>query len=127
MEGHDDIINFMSSYQCQDKSGKHYHPRGFLCWYECNRYGDPTGVVHLIKKVPEFIWIYNFSERGYQRMKKDQEKQKKLNEKLSSEPGWVSLNTSDAKPVLHQNSHRQDIKEYRRRVKNADNKETGNE
>ena len=105
--GHDDLINFMSSYQCQDKKGKHYHPRGYLCWYEANNYGDPTGVVHVVKKVPEFVWIYDFGNKGYQKMKKDREKEKTLPEVLSAEPRTMPLNTV-AKPKLHQTSHRQD-------------------
>ena len=91
--GHEDLINFMSSYQCQDENGKHYHPRGYLCWYECNKYGEPTGKVIPIKKVPEYIWIYAFSERGFQRLKKERKKKMKLKEILSKEPRASPLET----------------------------------
>ena len=58
--GHEDMINFMSSYQCQDKKGKHYHPHGHLCWYGCNQYGEMNGYIQPIKRVPEYVWIFDF-------------------------------------------------------------------
>jgi len=114
--GHDDMINFMSSYQTQDKRhGPHYHPHGYLCWYECDRYGDPTGVVHPIKKVPEYVWIFNFKDKGYQRLKRDREKVKTLKEVLSAEPRTTPLHTADVKPKPHQLSHKQDLERKKRK------------
>lgn len=120
MLGHEDMIKFMSSYQTQDKKGgKHYHPHGYLCWYECDRYGDPTGVVHPIKKVPEYVYIYNFKDKGFQQLKKDREKKKTLQEVLSAEPRTTPLNTSDVQLKVHQQSHRQDLKDKRKGSDNS--------
>ncbi len=105
--GHEDMIDFMSSYQCQDKKGKHYHPHGYLCWYECNRYGEPNGKVIPIKKVPEFVWIYDFANKGYQKLKKDREKVMKLNEVIAGEPRASPLEPSDRKIKLTQQLHKQ--------------------
>lgn len=115
--GHEDMVNFMSSYQTKDRGKKHYHPKGYLCWYECNRYGDPTGVAHLIKKVPEYVWIYHFSDKGYQKLKRDREKKKTIQEVLSAEPRTTPLITTDVKPKLHQTSHRQDLLKERKKRK----------
>ena len=102
MTGHEDLISFMSSYQCQDQNGKHYHPHGYLCWYECNRYGEPTGNVIPIKRVPEFIWIYDFASKGFQKLKKDQEKKLKMNEVLSLQPRASPMDRTDVKVKLSQ-------------------------
>lgn len=80
------MINFMSSYQCQDKNGIHYHPRGMLCWYGCNSYGEMNGFIQPIKRVPEYVWIYDFGNKGYQRLKKEQKIIPKLNEVIAKEP-----------------------------------------
>jgi hypothetical protein len=111
------MINFMSSYQCQDKKGKHYHPKGHLCWYGCNAYGEPNGFVQPIKRVPEFIWIYAFSEKGYQKLKKDQAKVLTLQEIFTNEPRGSPMANTDTEIKLHQDSQRQDKK--KRRLKNA--------
>lgn len=115
--GHDDMVGFMSSYQTQDKKGKHYHPYGYLCWYECDRYGDPTGTVQPIKKVPEYVWIYNFSDKGFQKLKRDRQKKKTIKEVLSAEPRTMPLNTTCMKPKVHQESHRQDLEKERKKRK----------
>ena len=107
LTGHDDLIDFMSSYQTQHKNGKHYHPKGYLCWYEADNYGDPTGTVHIIKQVPEYVWIFNFKDKGYQKMKRDNEKKKIISKVLSAEPRTMPLNTSGIKCKLSQTSHRQ--------------------
>ena len=42
--GHEALLDFLSVYQTQDKfGGVHYHPKGALCWFSCNKYGDPLG------------------------------------------------------------------------------------
>ena len=118
LTSHDDMVLFMSSYQTQDKKGgKHYHPRGYLCWYECDRYGDPTGIVYVIKKVPEYVWIFNFKDKGFQRLKRDRAKVKTLQEVLSAEPRMTPLNTTDVKCKLHQSSHRQDLQKEKQKRK----------
>lgn len=120
--GHEDMINFMSSYQAQDKKRKHYHPRGYLCWYGCNQYGEMNGFVQPIKKVPEYVWIFDFSNKGYQRLKKERAMIPKINEVLAKEPRGSPLNESGVKIKLNQESK---LKAKRRR-KNARDKENRN-
>lgn len=121
MTGHEDMINFMSSYQVVIKK-KHYHPRGWLCWYGCNQYGDPNGFIRPIKKVPEFIWFFNYSLKGFQKLKKDREfKEVKLNELLSREPLGIDYEESNKKVRLNQKS----IRELRR-IKDASKERRSN-
>ena len=52
--GHDDLLDYLSDYRTQDKyKGVHYHPSGALCWFACNQYGDPTGMVYYARKIPD--------------------------------------------------------------------------
>ena len=120
--GHEDLIGFMSSYQRMDKNHKHYHPKGYLCWYGCNQYGEMNGYIQPIKRVPEFIWIFDFGNRGYQKMKKDQEKKKKLSEILSAEPRGSPFPEANVKLKFNQES----VRETRRKNKDARNKENRN-
>ena len=119
--GHEDMINFMSSYQCQDKKGKHYHPKGMLCWFECNSYGEPTGIVQPIKKVPEYVWIFDFKNKGYQRLKREQKRIPPLKEVLTRDKTVTSLDNTNTKAKLHQLSRRKEKEQ--RRLNNASSKE----
>ena len=118
--GHEDMINFMSSYQCQDRKGKHYHPHGMLCWYGCNTYGEMNGYIQPIKRVPEYVWIYDFASKGFQRLKREREQIPKLNELLSQDPRGSPYEVT--KPRLNQESKR----EAKRRRKNASSKKGRN-
>ena len=110
--GHEEMIQFMSSYQKVDsKTHKHFHPHGALCWYECNQYGDPTGVVYFIKRVPEWRMIYNFAERGWQQLKRTLARRPELNELLNSDVHSEQMKFTDTKMLLHQNSHEKDLRE----------------
>ena len=120
--GHEDMINFMSSYQKVDNKGKHYHPRGYLCWYGCNSYGEMNGYIQPIKRVPEYVWIYDFSNKGYQRLKREQSVVSKLNEVLAAEPRGSPFEAANVKPKLSQDSKREII----RRRKNASSKKGRN-
>lgn len=113
--GHEDVINFMSSYQAQDRKGKHYHPRGYLCWYGCNQYGEMTGFIQPIKKVPEYVWIFDFKNKGYQRLKREKEVKPKLNELFAMDPRASPYEPSDVKGEYPQISNLQ----LKRRIKNA--------
>jgi len=117
--GHEDMIDFMSSYQCQDRKGKHYHPRGVLCWYGCNRYGEMNGFVQPIKRVPEYVWIFDFKNKGYQRLKRNREKIPSAAEVLAREPRAAPLLESETKPKLSQESKRF----VQRRMKHASKKD----
>ena len=120
MTGHEDMINFMSSYQTQDKEkGKHYHPHGYLCWYGCKQYGEPNGFVQPIKKVPEYVWIFDFQNKGYQRLKRERKQKPSLNELLTREPQGFLYKESDVKAILSQATKFSDRK---RREKDASSK-----
>ena len=113
------MINFMSSYQRSDEKGKHFHPKGMLCWYGCNEYGEMNGFVQPIKKVPEYVWIFDFKNKGYQKLKKDREKIPNAAEVLAREPRAAPLLESETKPKLSQESKRF----VQRRMKHASEKD----
>ena len=112
------MIGFMSSYQCQDKKGKHYHPRGYLCWFGCDEYGDWNGYVQPIKQVPEYVWIFDFKNKGYQKLKQEMSVTPKLNDIISKEPRGSPCEMANAQLKLNQESKR----ETKRRNKNASSK-----
>lgn len=123
--GHEDMIQFMSSYQRVDKNHKHYHPFGALCWFSCNQYGDPTGDVYFIKKVPEYRWIFDFSNRGYQQLKKTMNKKTEIKDLLTSDIHEEKMKYTDTRMQLHQQSHKKDLEEFRRE-RNARKEENDN-
>lgn len=119
------MINFMSSYQATQKKGKkikHYHPYGYLCWYGCNQYGEMNGFVQPIKRVPEYVWIFDFANKGYQRLKREREEKMKINEVIAREPRGSPFDNTNVKPILSQQSKR----DRKRRNKDARSKENGN-
>lgn len=114
--GHEDMIQFMSSYQKMDsKTKKHFHPYGALCWFSCNQYGDPTGDVYFIKKVPEFRWIFDFSNRGFQQLKKIKSEKPMINTILSRDVQLEEMKYTNTQMLLHQQSHKKDVEDYRRK------------
>lgn len=97
---HEELLDFLSVYQTQDFfKGVHYHPEGALCWYECNRYGDPTGVVIYARKVPIENLMWSFSQKKKFRMR-NFSRQKTIQQVLMSEPGHELYPL--AKPKLYQ-------------------------
>lgn len=70
MIGHEDMIDYMSSYRTQDKMyGKHYVPCGALFWFTCNQYGDFTGSCYFIKKVPVMeLMQKSYMGTGYRKL-----------------------------------------------------------
>lgn len=109
--GHEDMINFMSSYQVKGRDGKHFHPHGMLCWYRCNKYGEMDGFVQPIKRVPEFVWIFDFSSKGFQKMKRDREIIPKLPEVISKEPRGSPLESKKVRLVQTSQKKRKRRKE----------------
>ncbi len=114
--GHEDMIGFMSSYQCQDKKGKHYHPHGYLCWYGCDAYGEWNGYVQPIKRVPEYVWIFDFKNKGYQRLKQEMSITPNLNDIFSNEPRGSPYEMANTQLKLNQEP------KTKRRNKNASKK-----
>lgn len=101
--GHDDLIDYLSDYRTQDKlRGVHYYPKGALCWFETNQYGDPTGQVYYIKKIPdEKQWDIPRRQRGLKRLLKQQNKQYNLKERLIKERADMDT-IAVVKPILSQ-------------------------
>lgn len=106
MFGHEDLIFFLSNYITQDSfKGKHYFPHGYLCWYECNKYGEETGVVHLIKHVPEEENWGLMNQSKLRKLKAIQEKKPSLKEVFSKEA--LCISASHKKPKLVQTKLKQ--------------------
>ena len=77
--GHDDMLDYLSDYRTQDKMrGVHYYPKGALCWFETNQYGDPTGSLYIARMIPDMEYLsLPKKQRGYQQLLK------RYNRKLS--------------------------------------------
>ena len=118
--GHEDMIAFMSSYQCQDEKKVHYYPKGFLCWYGCNQYGEMNGFIQPIKRVPEYVWYLDNSNRGWKKMKSIQEKKMKLNEVIAKEPRGSPNDRSNIKPKLTQETKTAAKRRRKNEVKKRD-------
>lgn len=121
--GHDEMIQFMSSYQRMDwKTKKHMHPVGALCWFSCNQYGDPTGEAIFVKRIPDFVWWFDFSQKGYQQLKKTLAHKAELKELFTSDSSAEKMKHTDTKMRLHQTTKHYDRE--KRRGRNA-RKENG--
>lgn len=98
--GHDDLLNFLSVYQTQDYfKGPHYHPEGVLCWYACNKYGEPSGEVIFARKVPVKELMWSFSVKKKYRME-GFNRSVKFKNVFSREPRYEDYKT--LKPRLYQ-------------------------
>jgi hypothetical protein len=99
------MIDYLSDYRTQDKlKGKHYYPKGALCWFSCDQYGDFTGSVYVIKLIPD-MKLLDLSKnlRGYRQLMNRMGKVPRLNEILSKDnPDTDSLIV--VKPKLHKYS-----------------------
>ena len=113
--GHDDLLNFLSVYQTRDGfKGKHYHPEGALCWFECNKYGDPSGVVLFARKVPIKNLMFKF--KGKKEFREGLfNKVKTLQEIFTDNIFEESYKNSCVKPRLYQGRSYNPTK--RRRIK----------
>lgn len=85
--GHNDMLDYLSDYKTQDKyKGVHYHPSGALCWFETNRYGDPTGAVYYVRKIPVKELLYKpWEERGYKKLLRQRSERKSIKDALTKE------------------------------------------
>ena len=101
---HQDLVNYMSVYQTQDEfRGRHYHPEGALCWYECNAYEEPTGHIIFVRKVPITSLMWNFSlKRKFKQINPDKPERKTIQFLLSHEPGALQNHYTHVKPKLYQ-------------------------
>lgn len=98
--GHEALLDFLSVYQTQDKfGGVHYHPKGALCWFSCNKYGDPLGQVIYARKVPIESLMWSFSAKRKFKMR-NFNRVRTLPDLLTEEKGVEDFNTK--KPQLYQ-------------------------
>lgn len=81
-----------------------------------------NGYIQPIKRVPEYVWIFDFKNKGYQRLKRERSIIPKLNEVVSREPRGSPYEMANVKLKLSQESKR----EIKRRKKNASNKKGRN-
>ena len=100
MYGHEDMINYLSDYRTQDRmKGVHYYPKGLLCWFETNQYGDPIGSVYVIKPIPDMVYLQTpRRKRGFRQVLSD--KIVPLN-KLLSRTNEHESTIPVVKPKLH--------------------------
>lgn len=100
--GHEDMLDYLSDYRTQDKMrGVHYYPKGALCWFETNQYGDPTGSLYIARLIPDMKLLGQpLKERGYQRLLKKYKQIPTLKEILIKEkPDTEQI--AVVKPILH--------------------------
>ena len=100
--GHQDMLDYLSLYRTQDRmNGVHYYPKGALCWFESNQYGDPLGSIYLVKFIPDLKLLdIPRDERGYQQLLKTQKIKLSLKELFAREQKDTETITV-VKPKLH--------------------------
>lgn len=107
--GHENMIAFLSHYRTRDhmhgsKKYRHeytkkYYPKGFLCWFECDQFGQQTGRAIIIKRVPDHSDVK--TDAGMEILKQDQGAPA-LWERFSRDCTATNLQESGVKPVLYQ-------------------------
>lgn len=102
MYGHDDMLDYLSDYRTQDKMrGVHYYPKGALCWFETNQYGDPTGSLYIARRIPDMQFLsLPKKERGYQQLLKKYNRTLSTKELFTKEPPDTET-IAVVKPILH--------------------------
>lgn len=108
--GNDLLIDFMCNYRTRDhmhgdiqythEETKKYYPKGALFWFECNRYGEPTGTAIYIKKVP--VAHHGKTDNGFRNLRESRNKVPKIKEVFSKEPAYEVNVYSLIKPKLVQ-------------------------
>ena len=111
LTGNDDMIDFLSNYRTRDhmhgdshykhEQTKKYYPKGALCWFECNKYGEPGQLAIFITKVP-VKQNQHKTDSGFQRMKQSKEKTPKIKTILSDNELMEMNEFSNVKPRLPQ-------------------------
>lgn len=100
--GHNDMLDYFSDFRTQDKMhGTHYYPKGALCWFETNQYGDLLGPVYFVRRIPDMKMLeLPLKERGLKRLKGQQNKKKTLIDILTKEKNDTEI-LETKKPKLH--------------------------
>ena len=107
--GHDDMIAFLSHYRTRDhmhdsrryshEATKKYYPKGFLCWFECNQFGDQIGEAIIVKRVPDKT--NSKSDIGMV-VYMDSQTPDPLWMRFSKDDTVMDLTESSVKPILYQ-------------------------
>lgn len=107
--GHEDMIDFMSSYRTRDKMykvhGRHtkamkkYYPEGALFWFPCDISGIQKDAALFIKRVPD---KKGQTDQGFTRLKERWNRVIPIKELLSREPAMLDMPYSDVRPKLRQ-------------------------
>ena len=81
------MLDYFSDFRTQDKMhGVHYYPRGALCWFEANQYGDLLGSVYFARRIPVMEMLdLPMKERGLRRLNAQRNKKKNIKELLTKE------------------------------------------
>ena len=99
--------------------GVHYHPEGALCWFSCNKYGETTGEVVYIRKVPIEGLMFAFKLKREYRMR-NFNKKKEFKELFYDEPRYEIKNT--VKPRLCNKKGKPMPRDHPKKKKKATNK-----
>ena len=100
--GHEDMLDYFSDFRTQDKChGKHYYPKGALCWFETDQYGDPIGSVYFARRIPDMKMLeLPMKERGFRRLKAQRESKKNFKYVLVKDQYNTEIKET-IKPKLH--------------------------
>ena len=114
LTGHEDMIDFLSSYRTRDHmhgdkhydhdETKKYYPVGAMFWFSCNEYGEPGNYAVFITTVPVDRSVK--VDSGFERLKVAQQRKLPLKEQWTGEPKHIEDEYSDVKPRLVQNEQR---------------------
>lgn len=120
------MISFMSNYRTRDhmQNDRHYrkkekkmkyYPKGALCWFGCNIYGQREGPVVFIKNVPDKNAKYKQSDSGLQQIKDANNKAYTFRQLLMKNNTCRDLQTSNKKCRLVQDGQSKYAKEKRKK------------
>ena len=110
--GNDDMVDFFSAYRrrdhghtmskrLHDRSMK-YYPEGALFWFECNVYGEETGVATYIKAVPDKEMIRKYDvDSGFSRLKERWNAEPSIAKQIGCEPSLIPLQKNDVKKIVN--------------------------
>jgi len=111
--GHNEMIDFLSSFRTRDhmhgddnfdhEDTKKYYPHGALFWFECNKYGDPTGQCLYVKSVPE---KRHKTDGGFEKLKEFLNTKPYLKDLLVEDAESLPMQNTDNKAILPQKSTR---------------------
>jgi len=102
MAGHEDMIDYLSTYRIQYGFKKKIRLfKGAMFWFTCNQYGDFTGSCYFVKTVPDQELLQkSFWGTGYRKIIRKEKKTLSLLERLNHDDRLIRHETK--KPLLKQ-------------------------